>query len=188
MQTRNVFLDEQARQAFDSPSAPAIPELVEGVLEPALGLDRRLAAAALERAYPHFLGARARGLFSLRELVLWQLRPRREVAPSETDLVEILPEEATFDKLVFDGDVREAALDWLEREVDGETSLGQMLADARGAGLSEASLELLVLHALHDFAPDEEAQPIFSADLLGRPLRAEGFYGDDLLLARARGD
>jgi hypothetical protein len=88
MRARNVFLDEQARQAFVPAPLRPLPELLSDVLDPVLRLGRVDAGALVDYGLPCFFGAQTPSALSLADLVGWQLRPRREQPRTEVPVEE----------------------------------------------------------------------------------------------------
>ncbi len=90
MTIRNVFLDEQQRQAFSlGVTRSRTPEPISDLLEPLLANDAKSSAAILGECAPAFLGARAPSILSLRRLVCDLLRPKRPPIPEEEPLTEL---------------------------------------------------------------------------------------------------
>ncbi|PKN54977.1 MAG: hypothetical protein CVU56_23700 [Deltaproteobacteria bacterium HGW-Deltaproteobacteria-14] len=185
MRSRNIFLDEQARQTFAWSVPAAWPNLLGEALEPAMRADQRLATEHLDALFPDFFGARAPAVASLAELVGWCLRPRRDVV--RTDVAVTAPELTTpapesLDGVHFDA----AAVRAVERAlatVSRPTPLSELLELVSGAG-ARAPLELMTLVALQHYAPEDDAQlPLVVRRAPGRQLAAHGFSGDDLEIA-----
>jgi hypothetical protein len=178
---RSVFLEEQARQGFVPVAARYYPDLGGDVLAPLLALGKDAALGVVEESFPALLGGQAPGELSLRDLVLWQLRPRRAEGPTDI-LVEPADLSAWEDELRrFPPEVRadaEARLGALP----GPTTLSQVLESSRLDGATLPVREAMALLALRHFAPEGRA-PLAIAPRAGRALRAIGFFGDELELA-----
>lgn len=183
MRARNVFLDEHARQAFNPAPLVPRPELLSEVLEPVLRMGRCDARDVTDHAFPGFFGARAPGMLSLVDLVGWQLRPRREPAASEVLVDERDLTTHAIDLGRYPAEVREQAKALLS-ELSRVTTLSALLEAAQRDGIDEQTLELVVLLALHQFAPEESnVVPVTVERRRGALLETAGFFGDDLGLS-----
>jgi hypothetical protein len=183
---RQVFLEEQVRQAFIPRALVGRPDLLTGVLEPMLAMGRETAQAVTEERFGAFAGAAPPPVFSLADQIGWGLQPRRPatrgtVAVEEPDLTVLGPELRRFDPDEVDrAQNRLAAL-------DRPTPLSDLLAAADADGEPTAVRELLGLMVLRRFDPESEALPAFGAAALpGGPLAMPPFYGDDLLVTPER--
>lgn len=181
MRARNVFLDEQGRQAFVAASARALPELTADVLEPILRMGQLRAQETTEAAFPLFFGARPPALLSLAELVLWQLRPRRPRSSGDQPAPALDLSSVEFDIRRYSEAARAEASSFL-RSVEGAERLSSLLERARDAGARQETLELLALMALERYAP-EGASPLRVERCAGSVLETCGFYGDELELS-----
>jgi len=182
MRARNVFLDEQSRQAFAPAPMTPLPNLLSEVLEPILQLDQSDAAKALERAFPCFTGPSAPSSLSLAELVSWLLRPRREPPPTEVPVVDPELSQIGIDLTYFDDDVRAQVKEALS-DLNCPVKLSSLLERLSSLGLSQSVLELTTLAALQAFAPDqEESMTMYVERIPDSVLNAFGFFGDELQL------
>jgi hypothetical protein len=181
MAARNVFLDEQVRQAFAPARSLAPPDLLRAILEPLLRQHVVNAVRATDRAIAILGPPLPPEAFSLRALVEWQLRPRREIQPSDADNVARDLVAYGIDPLRFGEDVRAAAVRYLV-ELDRDTTLSALLARAASDHQPAAVREWLALRALHLFAADEEDDTgtIRVARVPDAHLAADDFYGDEL--------
>jgi hypothetical protein len=180
MGARNVFLDEQARQAFAARPLQLRVELVTDVLEPLLRCEAVGARTVTESCYPAFLGGIAPGMLSLAELVAWQLRPRRELPETEAPLPE--PDLVPYDVEVlrYPPAIHERA-DAILSTIEGPTTLAVLLERAHAAGEPTLAIELAALLILRQYAPEEgETTPVKVERHAGPPLRVAGLYGDNL--------
>ncbi len=178
MRARNVFLDEQARQRFVAPPLAARPELAREVLEPVLAMQRSKALALVEQVQPLLFGAHAPPVLSLRALVDWQLRPRREVAPSPHAVVDLDLAERGLDPTRFPDDVRTVVSDLLGALTEPQT-LSQLLQTLRDQGAPEATLDALALAVGEAFAEEET----HTVERIGSQFEAAGWFGDELLIS-----
>ena len=183
MAARNVFLEEQTRQAF-TPARPfAPPDLLRAILEPLLRQPVISAVGITDRAVAYLVPPLPPEVFSLRALVEWQLRPRRESQANEADTLARDLVAFGLDPLRYGPEVRDAAHSYLAR-LEGETTLSDLLARAVHDGQPAAVREWLVLRALHLFAPDEgdEAATVRVTRVPDAQLVATDFYGDELAI------
>jgi len=179
MGARNVFLEEQGRQSFLSKPGVSTPSLETGVLDPVLRMGVSQALEVSGIAFPLWFGGRASGLFSLADVLIWQLRPRREpvaghLAVEEADLTVASSEIPRFGR-----ELREMA-ERVFAELPAPVRLSELLAAAaRPPGLAH----LLVLLALHDYARDQGEPALGRVEKLeGERLDAGGFHGDELMI------
>lgn len=149
---RDTFLSEQERQRFALRLRRIQPELMANVLEPLLGLKSRHVDVVLEAAAPAFSGARPVPVFSLANLVAWQLQPRREsnqgVVPIEE--VDAAPLEA---ELAAYSEADHEFVSGLLQALPGRTTLSGLLAYARSLGANTSQCELLTLSIMREYAP-----------------------------------
>lgn len=184
MRSRNIFLDEQARQTFAWSVPAAWPNLLGEVLEPAMRADQRLASEHLDALFPDFFGGQAPSVPSLSELVGWCLRPRRDIV--RTDIALVAPDltnapAESLDGVRFDA----AAVRAVERAlstVTRPTSLSELL-DVVADGGERAPLELMTLVALQYFAPEDDADLPLVVRRGAGTLARHGFAGDELEIA-----
>lgn len=175
MGARNVFLDEQARQSFTPAPALTMPSLEAEVLEPVLRMRAGQAREAVDFAFPLWFGARAAPMFSLVDLALWQLRPRREQGPAQVMVGEADLAPGAADVPRFPPALREAA-DRLFAGIQAPATLSALLQQAPGAGTSP---QLVALYALNEYA----AEGTWRVEkLTHEKLHAPGFEGDELLI------
>jgi hypothetical protein len=177
MRARNVFLDEQARQRFVAPPLTARPELVRDVLEPALALPKSDALPLVESLQPLLFGAHPPAVLSLRMLVDWQLRPRREIAPSPHAVAEPDLAERGLDPTRFPAEIRTLVTELLDGLTEPRT-LSELLEALRAQGAPEATLDALALSVSEAFA-DEQTHSIVR---VGSRFEAGGWFGDELLI------
>ena len=182
MRARNVFLDEHARQAFTAAPLLPRPELLGEVLEPVLRMGRHEACEVTDRAFPGFFGARPPSTLSLADVIEWQLRPRRKPPTSEVPVDERDLTLHAVDLGRYSPEVRERAMELLIG-LGKPTTLSALLRSARLSGVDGQTCELVVLLALHQFAPEENDVVPLTVELCpGARLDVAGFFGDELEL------
>jgi hypothetical protein len=178
MRARNVFLDEQARQRFVAPPLTARPELARDVLEPVLAMRRPDAASIVEAIQPMLYGAHAPPVLSLRAIVDWQLRPRREIAASPHAVTDFDLAERSLDPTRFPSEIRTQISELLGALTEPRT-LSQLLEELRAQGASDATLDALALSVGEAFASDDT----HTVERVGSQFAAGGWFGDELLIS-----
>jgi len=178
MRARNVFLDEQARQRFVAPPLTARPELVRDVLEPVLAMGKKDALALVEAIQPLLIGAHPPSVLSLRVLIDWQLRPRREVAPSPHAVAEPDLAERGLDPTRFPTEIRTLVTELLEGLTEPRT-LSDLLRVLRDQGAPEATLDALALSVSEAFAQEEG----HTVERMGKRFEVAGWFGDELMIS-----
>jgi len=181
MRARNVFLDEQARQRFVAPPLAARPELLRDVLEPVLAMRRAEALPVVEAVQPLLYGAHPPPVLSLRVLVDWQLRPRREVAPLPHAVTDLDLAERSLDPTRFPVEIR-TLVDELLGGLTEPSTLSELLAKLRDQGAPEATLDALALAVSEAFAEEET----HTVERLGSRFEVAGWFGDELLISPAK--
>lgn len=179
MRARNVFLEEQARQRYVAPPITARPELTREVLEPVLAMSAADALPVVEAVQPVLYGAHPPAMLSLRMLVDWQLRRRRETAPSPNEVADLDLAERALDPTRFPEDVR-AVVRALIAGLAAPCTLSELLEALRTQGASAETIDALALTAGEAFAE----QPA-SVERSGARFEAGGWFGDDLVISPA---
>lgn len=183
---RQIFLEEQVRQAFVPRALMGLPELLTGVLEPLLAMGRDAARAVTEARFGAFAGAVPPPLLSLGDLMEWELQPRRPatrgtVPDDAPDLTVLGPEMHRFAPEEVDRAMTRLS------ELDGPVPLSALLTAAETDGESLAVRELMGLLVLRRFDPETEALPAFAVTALpDAPLATPPFFGDDMLVIPER--
>ncbi len=181
MRARNVFLDEQARQRYVTPPLTARPDLLREVLEPVLAMRRDDAMPIVERIGPLVHGAHPPQLLSLRALIAWQLRKRRETGALASEVAELDLAERALDPTRFPPEIRTVVHDLLDQLTEPKT-LSELLELLRAQGAAPETLDALALSVSEAFA-DEASYTIAPA---GTRFEAVGWFGDDLLISPRR--
>jgi hypothetical protein len=184
MEARRVFLDEQDRQAFVPRVSARRPDLLAGVLEPLLRMDRADASEIVEQMAPVLFGPRPPRTLSFSDLLLWHLRPRREnrtneLIVEERDLVEL-----SSDLLRYPAQVRARAGAYLTEAANNEV-LSTLLERAYRESEPPAVMEMIAFLAFRAFAPDtEDGDADWITIHAGQSLNVAGYHGDDLVLQK----
>jgi hypothetical protein len=178
MRARNVFLDEQARQRYVAPPLTARPELAREVLEPVLAMTTAEALPLVEAVQPVLYGARPPAVLSLRALLDWQLRRRRETAPSPSEVADLDLAERALDPTRFPEDVR-AVVRELLAGLREPCTLSELLEALRAQGASLETIDALALAVGEAFAEEQ----VHSVEPAGARFEAVGWFGDDLVIS-----
>ena len=181
MRARNVFLDEQARQRYVAPPITARPELVRDVLEPVLAMTTADALPLVEAVQPVLYGAHPPAVLSLRTLVDWQLRRRRETAPSPSEVADLDLAERALDPTRFPEDIRAVVRELLAGLREPRT-LSDLVETLRAQGASSGTIDALALAAGEALAEEQT----HSVEPSGARFEAGGWFGDDLVISPAR--
>jgi hypothetical protein len=177
MRVRNVFLDEQARQRFVAPPLAARPDLINDVLAPVLAMRRPDALRVGEAVQPVVFGAHPPPLLSLRALLNWQLRPRRDLAPSPHAIADLDLAERTLDPTRFPPEIRTLINELLGGLIEPKT-LSELLEALRAEGASDATFDALALAVGEAFADEGHR-----VERVGSSFEAAGWFGDELLIS-----
>jgi hypothetical protein len=151
------------------------------VLEPMLAMAKADALAIGDAVQPLLLGAQPPQLLSLRMLVDWQLRPRREVAPAPHTVAEPDLAERGLDPTRFPAETRTLVNELLGSLTEPRT-LSDLLQMLRDQGAPEATLDALALAVSEAFA-DEQTHKVERID---SRFEAGGWFGDELLISPTR--
>ncbi|MDD5708765.1 MAG: hypothetical protein PHR35_22855, partial [Kiritimatiellae bacterium] len=180
MQTRPDFLDQQARQAFSPLDGSQQIDLLSRVLEPLLGMPERDVQEVLLGSFPTFIGAQAPPVFSLRNLVSWQLRPKRAEVVGDAPLVEQDLTDYGQDPLRFPLEIQHRVLAFLAG-LSGDMTLSTILDSARASGFDQTLQELLVLKVLQYYAAEDGEAKDLRVDRIDHvALSTCGFFGNEL--------
>lgn len=179
MPARGEYLRQQARQAFTASGLRDSIDLRDSVLRDLLQQPRDIAADVLAECAGTFFGPQAPTLLSLRELVHWQLLPKRQsgkgLAPVEDlDLDQVDISERRFaDELIEEGAQALAAL-------AAKTRLSSLITDFEARGRDEGALDSLVLQIVRAFGEESDGAS-YQVELADRGgLRGRRHQGDDL--------
>lgn len=179
MTARGEFIDQQARQSFvDSEVAQQI-DLRDEVLGPLLNLPTSHVTALCERVGHSLLAVRAPGLLSLRDLVSWQLQPKRESLSGETPFEELELVNTDAELARFGDDVL-ADCQKVFAELDKSLRLSDLLSMLEDDGCPAPVQDAVTLQVLERFdLEDEEWGPAIGVECAGV---------DELDMPRCTGD
>jgi hypothetical protein len=184
MDARNVFLDEQERQAFQPRTSALLPSLTDDVLVALLKLSHTEATKVLNDAAAPLVGPVAPQLLSLATLLPWMLQPRRattaDEAPIETG--ELVP--FGNELLRYPEDIRERG-DAMLQDIEAPTRLSTLLAAVSDWDGAPELQEYLVLSTLRYFAPEkDDFGDLVVSKKHDANLIADRFVGDELVLSK----
>lgn len=185
IQALPTFLNEQARQAFVPQYARTAPDLPRDVLGPFMALPQAIALESADYLAGQFVPPKPPGLLSLIDLIEWCLRPRVEgrshsVAVAEREMEAVEDEPLRWSQEEWEQ--ASAVLDGIQEPVHLSTLLERLHEE----GASETVIEVVVLHGLFAFAPNEESagtSPL-RAEKAGGTFTSRRHHGHDLLLFR----
>ena len=182
LSARTTFLEEQERQRFAVSTDSRALELGEQLLQPLLAQPRAIARPVAERFLQAVAGPTPPRPVRLTDLVEVLLQPRRggeddDLADDDPELID-LGDDSRYppDAWAIADEVFATAT------VPGGVRLSELLDMARR--LDPQTTELIVLSALHAFAP-EETPPRLRAIDDGQTLHDPEFGGNDLLVGPA---
>ncbi len=189
--SRKVFLSEQARQSFTMRLSASLPNLRADVLETLFAATQKTVQAALdgiendyEGAMPVLLGARVPKVFSLQQEISWLLRPAREMQK-----ISIPTDERIWDEEIIESPRYPFAAEqdeWLSLQTK-PVRLSALLKDAAEMDAENPTLlEYITLAALQAF--DGETAIDWQTERSGEIFEYEKFWGDDLELRRKSPD
>jgi hypothetical protein len=182
-----VFLDAQRRQKFNPRPPKFYPDLFADVLVPTLRASVATVESEATPGVAYLLPARTPRVFSLTELVDWQLRPKRDAPPP--DRVVLDPELQDIEQAMarYPKDIRDRAAHILTTQPAG-TTLSDVLVAAEAQGVTAEVLEVIHYTFLHYFAPEPEERAPFRVERVkGKTIRSAHFYGDELQMVTPGG-
>lgn len=179
-----VFLDAQRRQKFNPRPPRYYPDLHAEVLGPCMRASVTSVEAEITRAVAYFLPARPARVFSLAELIEWQLRPKRDTALPDLVVADPELEEIEQAQLRYPKEIIDRAMAMIETLTSG-TTLTEALERAEAEGSTAEVLEAVQYIFLRYFAPlPEEKAPFRVERVRSKRIRSSTFYGDELKLVR----
>jgi hypothetical protein len=184
MTARGEFIEQQSRQCYADDLRRELINLKDEVLSPILGLCGNQACRISESVGHAFIGPVSPRVLSLRELLEWQLQPKRlqmigEAPIEEFEIVDTNVEEQRFDDEVL------AGCDKVIASLDGKTRLSSLLHQLEEDGCPETVQDAVTLRILEHFddEDDHSTMPLNVQVAEVDGLRATRCTGDDLLIA-----
>ena len=181
MSARGEFLDQQSRQCFVDVSVSEVINLRDDVLCHLLAMGQAQVLTLSERSGHSLLGPRAPQVLALRELVRWQLQPRRPHCQGESPVEEMELSDRNVDRHRFDQDVLQDA-EKVFAQLDEPIRLSALLADLEDEGCPVAVQDAVILEVLESFDPEDEgATDSFNVRVAAHnALATARCHGDDL--------
>lgn len=183
MSARGEFIEQQTRQRFIDQLHVDPINLRDEVLAPLL-LASGSEVSKLTNGVAHaFIGPVTPGMLSLRDLVVWQLQPKRVQTPGEAPLEEVDAVETNVEAQRFDDEVWDGC-EKVIADLAGRTKLSAVLDQLELEGCPAAVQDAVTLRLLEHFDPEEEFD---AADLRIELAEIDGLNttrcaGDDLLI------
>lgn len=186
MTGRDEFIEQQSRQCFVETSVSLPVNLRDEVLGALLELPTRVAIQFFTDNGHALVGPLVPGVLNLRELVLWQLQPKREAVIGEADLEEVDLVDANSESSRFD-DETFLQCEKVFEEFSVPIRLSAVLKQLAEDGCPEAVQDAVTLQILERFDPDDEGFPEHvQVDLVERSgLSTARCCGDDLRIELA---
>lgn len=183
MTARGEFIEQQSRQCFVDIDIAERIEMRDALLMPLLALPLASVVELTEGVGHTLVGPRPPRVLTLRELVEWQLHPKREhtigeIPFEEMELVETNAEVMRLDDCVM-VDSEKVFI-----ELDKTVRLSKLLNQLESDGCPWAVQDAVTLQVLERFDPeDEDAAAPISVELAETAgLNGERCSGDDLLV------
>lgn len=180
MPARGEFLRQQARQVFTAMSIRAPIDLRDGVLRDALSLRSASAADALSRSAHTLVGPQTPALLSLKDLVLWQMMPKRAVGAGlmPLDSPELGSSSDQPENRYPPGAPERAGQ--LLRSLLVPTRLSSLIAEREGTSADGLELDAIVLRTLSEFGGEPDHLGVTIEPAERDALNHERHSGDDL--------
>jgi hypothetical protein len=179
MCARGEFIEQQARQCFIYQPRMEPINLRDEVLAPLLSVAGSQASELVNGVAHAFIGPMMPRLLTLRDLVAWQLQPKRILTPGEAPLEEVEAVETNVEAQRFDDEVWDGC-DKVIADLAGLTKLSTILDQLELEGCPAAVQDAVTLRLLENFDHEDE--------LGGAPLSIEVAEVDGLRTARCAGD
>ena len=179
MSARGEFLEQQTRQCFIDQLHVEVINLRDEVLAPLLSAAGSQVSKLTNGVAHALIGPVTPGMLSLRDLVIWQLQPKRVQTPGEAPLEEVEAVETNVEAQRFDDEVW-GGCEKVIADLVGMTKLSAVLDHLELEGCPAAVQDAVTLRLLEHFDPEE--------DLDAAGLRIEVAEVDGLKAARCAGD
>jgi hypothetical protein len=179
MSARGEFIEQQARQSFLDEWRKEPVNLRDEILAPLLALPGVAASEIADSAGHALVGPLAPRMLALRELLTWQLQPKRVQTPGESPIEEIEAVDTNVEAQRFDDEVWEGC----EKVIDdlaGVTHLSSLLDELEEEGCPAAVQDAVALRILEQFDPED--------DLVGTALSVDVGSVDGLQTRWCAGD
>ena len=172
---------QQARQAFVAVRLRESIDLRDSVLRDVLRLPQSVATEVLDDSAGAFLGPLRPTLLSMRELVHWQLMPKRQSSRGLIPVDEVELNQADANEARFSDDAVKTAADALTN-LQEQVLLSELIGAREAAGYTDESIDAMVLQVVRTFGDENDSLGcrVDIAETGG--LRQARHYGDDLWL------
>jgi hypothetical protein len=189
MSARGEFLEQQSRQCFIDYSAAVAVHLRDDVLGRLLAVGRDRAMGLTERCGHSLFGPRAPQVLALRDLVVWQLQPRRVYSPGESQEEELQLNDTDSDRCRFNGEAMEGAAK-VFAQIEEPVRLSELLRNLEDDGCPPAVQDAVILQAMEGFDPEDEGKTLsFAVNVAEQgALTTARCQGDDLWIEPVEAD
>ncbi len=155
--------------------------LRDDVLGRLLAMGRDLVLGLTERTAHTLLGPRAPQVLALRDLVLWQLQPRRAYTPGESQEEDLELSDTNSDVCRFDHEATEGATK-VFAQIEEPVRLSELLGSMEDDGCPPAVQDAVILQVLEGFDPEDEGRTVSFAVSVAEQdaLTTARCHGDDL--------
>lgn len=183
MTARGEFIEQQSRQCFVDFEITERIDMRDGLLTPLLALPVGRAVELTEGVGHTLAGPMPPRVLTLRDLVEWQLQPKREQTVGEAPIEEMELVETNSEVIRLDGGVL-ADSEKVFAELEQTVRLSELLKLLGHDGCPAAVQDAVTLQILESFDPeDEEAAAPIGVELVEPAgLNGERCSGDDLLV------
>lgn len=183
MTARGEFIEQQSRQCFVDVAIADRVDMREALLMPLLALPLARVVEVTESVGHTLVGPKPSRVLKLRELVEWQLQPKREQSSGEAPLEDMELVETNAEVIQLDDRVM-ADCEKVFNELDTTVRLSELLGRLEDDGCPSAVQDAVTLRILERFDPeDEDATAPIGVELSERAaLNGVRCSGDDLLV------
>ena len=183
MTARGEFIEQQPRQCFVDVDFAERIDMRDALLAPMLLLPLGSVVELTENVGHTMVGPSTPRMLVLREVVEWQLQPKREQTIGEAPIEDLELVETNAEVIRLDEEVL-ADSEKVFAEIDQPRRLSQLLAQLGNDGCPVTVQDAVVLQILERFDPEDEdtAAPIGVEVAEAAGLNASRCSGDDLLV------
>jgi hypothetical protein len=182
MTARSEFIEQQSRQCFVEDLRKEQINLRDDVLAPILSLSCNFALDISDGAGHRFIGPVVPRVLALRDLLAWQLQPKRIQLTGESQAQDIEAVDTNAETQRFEDEVIEVC-DALVAGLSGVVRLSDLLLRLEQGAYSEAVQDAVTLRILEHFDPeDDHSITGLDVTIIGREFRAKRCSGDDLMV------
>ena len=181
MPARGEYLRQQARQAFIATRLRESIDLRDSVLRDLLRHPRSVATDLLDASAGSFCGPLPPTLLNMRELIYWQLMPKRQSGKGLVPVDDVELNQPDGSERRFSDGAVQAAGEALAN-LQEETLLSTLIGTREAAGCADDSIDAMVLQVIRAFGDENGGLGcrVDVAEMSG--LRQARHHGDDLWL------